>query len=217
VAPEFDRSALLREALRLRIRWVHELTARAAWELAKRLNERGHLHGASCIRHLHLDELEQLVDGGAPPEALRDRLIVETPSLPAAFRRREDGGVVAVGSGAVAVGAGGGRAEGPVYIGENPPAGSVLVVDNLSPRLASVLPNLRGLIAETGSPLSHVAILARELGIATVVAFPDAMSAFEPGESVVVDGVTGEVTKNDANVVVDLTDPVQPHAEEVTP
>ena len=53
-ASEFDRSALLREALRLRIRWVHELTARAAWELAERLNEGGRLHGADCIRHLHL-------------------------------------------------------------------------------------------------------------------------------------------------------------------
>ena len=163
------------------------------------------------------DELERLVEGGGLPAALRDRLIVETPSLPAAFRLREDGGVVAVGTGAVAVGAGGGRAEGSVYIGENPPPGSVLVVDNLSPRLASVLPNLQGLIAETGSPLSHVAILARELGIATVVAYPDAMSAFEPGESVVVDGVTGEVTKNGRTEVIDVTDPVQPHAEEVTP
>jgi pyruvate,water dikinase len=190
-----DRSALLREALRLRVRWVHELTARAAWELAQRLNAGGRLNGAKCVRHLHLDELERLVEGGAPPSALRDRLLPETPSLPAAFRLREDGGVIALDSDAVAVGAGGGRAEGAVYIGEDPPPGAVLVVDNLSPRLASVLPDLNGLIAETGSPLSHVAILARELGIATVVAYPDALTAFERGEMVVVDGVTGEVTR----------------------
>jgi phosphohistidine swiveling domain-containing protein len=191
-----DRSAMLREAIRLRARWVHELTARAAWELAQRLDERGHLHGASCVRQLRLDELEQLVEGGAPPSAWRDRMTVETPSLPAAFRLRQDGGLVALDTDAIAIGAGGGRAEGTVYIGDDPPPGSVLVVDNLSPRLASMLPDLRGLIAETGSPLSHVAILARELGIATVVAYPDALNVFVPGDSVVVDGATGEVTQN---------------------
>ena len=48
---------------------------------------------------------------------------------------RVDGGIVSVGSHTVAIGAGGGRAEGVVYKGDEPPPGSVLVVDNLSPRL----------------------------------------------------------------------------------
>jgi pyruvate,water dikinase len=193
-ADEADHAVLLREALRLRVRWVHELTARATWELAGRLDDTGRLRGRNCVRHLRFDELQRLVDGDTAPAALNDRLIAETPPLPAAFRLREDGGIVSVGSHTVAIGAGGGRAEGVVYKGDEPPPGSVLVVDNLSPRLTSMLPNLRGLIAETGSPLSHVAILARELGIATVVAYPDALAAFEPGDTVVVDGTTGDVT-----------------------
>jgi pyruvate,water dikinase len=189
-----DPTGQLREALRLRARWVHELTARAAWELAQRLRDAGRLHDAGCIRHLRLEEVHDLVEGGTAPPGLRDRLLAETPPLPAAFRLREDGGVVGVHIGTAAVGAGGGRAEGTVHHGDTPPPGSVLVVGNLSPRLAPVLPNLVGLIAETGSPLSHVAILARELGIATVVGYPEALTSFDDGDRVVVDGVTGEVT-----------------------
>ena len=206
--PEIDadhRDELLRESLRLRIRWVHELTAHATWELAQRMHDDRRLHDASCVRQLRLDELDRLVRGATPPPALRDRLVADAPPLPAAFRFREDGGIAAVGVDSVAVGAGGGRAEGTVHMGDDPPPGSVLVVDNLSPRLASVLPQLSGLIAETGSPLSHVAILARELGIATVVAYPDARNSFAPGDQVVVDGATGEVTRADRDAAVTVS------------
>src|SRR5690606_38314238 len=37
VAEPTDEAAVVREALRLRARWVQELTARAAWELGRRL------------------------------------------------------------------------------------------------------------------------------------------------------------------------------------
>lgn len=185
----------LREALRLRVRWTHELTARAAWELAERLSAAGRLHRPECARHLRLDELEVLVAGGPPPPGLRDRLLPDLPPLPASFRLRDDGGVVAVGSTSVAVGAGGGRVEGVVHRGDDPPPGAVLVVPTLSPHLASVLPRISALVAETGSPLSHLAILARELGIATVVGYPDAGTAFATGDRVIVDGISGEVAR----------------------
>jgi pyruvate,water dikinase len=81
-----------------------------------------------------------------------------------------------------------------VYIGDTPPPGAVLVVDVLAPQLASALPNLSGLVAESGTPLSHVAILARELDVAVVVGYANATTALTPGERVIVDGSTGEVT-----------------------
>ena len=73
-------------------------------------------------------------------------------------------------------------------------AGAVLVVRTLDPSLAPMLPGLRGLVAETGSVLSHLAILARELGVPTVVGVEDAVRRFGPGTEVVVDGSTGEVS-----------------------
>jgi pyruvate,water dikinase len=72
--------------------------------------------------------------------------------------------------------------------------GSVLVVATLDPGLAAHLPGLAGLVAETGSVLSHLAILAREFGIPCVVGLPGAVGRFPPGTPVVVDGTTGAVS-----------------------
>ena len=85
---------------------------------------------------------------------------------------------------------------GPVCQGtvRRPPSpGDVLVVRTLEPGLAGWLPGLAGLVAETGASLSHLAILAREYGVPTVVAVHDALGRFAPGERVLVDGATGEV------------------------
>jgi pyruvate,water dikinase len=74
-----------------------------------------------------------------------------------------------------------------------PQPGDVLVVRELSPSLAGSLPGLAGLVAETGSTLSHLAILAREYGVPTVVAVHDAQRRFPAGTRLYVDGRTGEV------------------------
>lgn len=73
----------------------------------------------------------------------------------------------------------------------------MLVVRTLDPGLAPLLPLLAGLVAETGSLLSHLAILARELGVPTVVGVADAIARFPAGTVVVVDGATGEVSRLD--------------------
>ncbi|HEX6249719.1 MAG TPA: PEP-utilizing enzyme, partial [Nocardioidaceae bacterium] len=91
---------------------------------------------------------------------------------------------------------GGGRGVGPVCQGtmHRPPSpGDVLVVRALEPGLAGWLPGLAGLVAETGASLSHLAILAREYGVPTVVAVHDALNRFPSGVRVLVDGATGEV------------------------
>jgi pyruvate,water dikinase len=92
-------------------------------------------------------------------------------------------------------GAGGGRGRGPTFIGRGvPPDGSVLVVRTLDPGIAPVLPRLAGLISETGSVLAHLAILAREARVPTVVGVDDALERFPAGTMVTVDGSTGEIT-----------------------
>jgi pyruvate,water dikinase len=86
-----------------------------------------------------------------------------------------------------------------VHVGiEVPPSpGDVLVVRTLDPGLAGLLPSLAGLVAETGSVLSHLAILAREYGVPAVVGLTGAPERFADGTWVVVDGTTGEVTPVD--------------------
>jgi pyruvate,water dikinase len=76
---------------------------------------------------------------------------------------------------------------------DDPEVGSVLVVDELRPALAPVIGRLAGLVAETGSPLAHVAILAREASVPTVVGVTGVLRALEEGKHVDVDGDAGTV------------------------
>lgn len=204
---EPDRAAVLREALRLRARWLQELTARAAWELGERLAGRGAIQSATDARGLRLPELVDAVRRGVVPADLATRAGDRAGApLPARFRltaagtvapaarpaRRRHGRPAGLGRG---TGAGGGRGSGPVHGGDGPPApGAVLVVRTLDPDLAPLLPRLGGLVSETGSFLSHLAILAREYGVPTAVGVEDAMARFPAGSTVLVDGTTGEVS-----------------------
>lgn len=193
-----DPLAELREGLRLRVRWAHELTAVVALELGGRLARRDLLARAAAVRWLTPAELEAAVAGGTAPSGVAERSRAPLPApLPSAFRLTPAGAVVPVDlGGGAGQGAGGGRALGPVAdAAAGPPRpGDVLVTRTLDPGLAAVLPGLAGLVSETGSVLSHLAILARELGVPTVVAVPGALERFPPGSVVVVDGTTGEVS-----------------------
>lgn len=199
-----DQAAVLREALRLRARWLQELTARAAWELGERLAAAGAVSGPGDVRWLRLPELVEAVRTGVvPADAAADPALRQAPPLPARFRLTAAGAIAPAvprrhrgGAGPKqGTGAGGGRGSGPVHAGSGAPeAGAVLVVRSLDPHLAPLLPRLGGLVAETGSFLSHLAILAREFGVPTVVGVDDALARFPAGATVVVDGTTGEVT-----------------------
>jgi pyruvate,water dikinase len=197
---EIDELAIGREAARLRTRWVQELSARAAWELGGRLTASGVLDAPADVRLLHLDELVTAVERRVVPESLAARELIasiESGALPTEFRLSTNGRPVAVvrpGAGR-ATGAGGGIGRGRVDQTGDPAPGSVLVVAHLDPRLAPLVPRLAGLVAETGSPLSHLAILAREHGVPTVVAHRGARDQFLPGDLVEVDGTSGEVTR----------------------
>lgn len=189
-----------REALRLRIRWLHELTALAAWTLGTRLTVAGQLVQPAEVVALDLSSLTRAVRHGAVADPASTVLVADSTPLPTRFRLASDGSPVALRSDdrrASAAGdgsaAGGGRGVGIVEQGTDPSPGAVLVVDTLDPRLAPVLAELGGLVAATGSPLSHLAILAREHGVPTVVGVPDATRRFPPGTELLVDGTSGEV------------------------
>ncbi|MGY2067848.1 PEP/pyruvate-binding domain-containing protein [Blastococcus sp. SYSU DS0619] len=184
-------AGLLREALRLRVRWLQEVSARAAWTLGERLTAAGRLGDAEQVRGLRLADLAAAVH--TPDQALRPQLEEPGEPLPARFRVSDTGRPVPVTGTSGGTGAGGGSGTGPVHHGENPPDGAVLVVRTLDPSLAPVLPRLAGLVAETGSVLAHLAILARESGVPTVVGFSGALEQFPPGTTVRVDGDTGAV------------------------
>lgn len=76
----------------------------------------------------------------------------------------------------------------------NPAPGAVLVTRTLRPGLGPLIGRLSGVVSETGSVLSHLAILARESGVPVVVGYADALEEFPEGIEVSIDGDRGEVS-----------------------
>lgn len=190
-------AGMRREALRVRVRWLHSLTAAAAWEAGRRLTQRGEVAAPEQVRDIALADLEALLGGQTAAGAAEPADTgVSVPSGTFQFSDRGLPISVRLPDGTDrSVGAGGGIGRGIVtHDPVDPAPGSVLVVENLRPELAPILPRLTALVAETGSPLAHLAILAREAAVATAVQVPDALARFAEGTPVEVDGVTGQVT-----------------------
>jgi pyruvate,water dikinase len=196
-------NGILREALRLRVRWVQEVSGRAAWELGERLAAAGDLTEPELIRHMTLEHVEAVATKRAVvvPALVTSHDHDFGAPLPAWFQLSDLGRPIRaqcaseVGGG---TGAGGGSGSGPVtYDNDDPPTGSVLVTTTLSPGLGPLLPRLKGIVAETGSVLSHLAILAREAGVPTVVGYAGATQDLPEDAIVLVDGDSGRVTIQD--------------------
>jgi phosphotransferase system enzyme I (PtsP) len=75
------------------------------------------------------------------------------------------------------------------------PENAILVARSMGP--AALLDydrkRLRGLVLEEGGPNSHVAIVARALGIPAVGEIANATGVADPGDAIIVDGSTGDV------------------------
>ena len=78
------------------------------------------------------------------------------------------------------------------------PAGTILVAKDLTPSMtAGINPaNVTGIVTELGGRTSHSAILARALEIPAVVAVNGLLDKVKDGDTVVLDGSTGEVYVN---------------------
>ncbi len=75
-------------------------------------------------------------------------------------------------------------------------AGEILVARHTDPGWIAVFSNASAIVVERGSLLSHSAIVARELGIPCVVGLKGATQWVADGETLTVDGATGEVERH---------------------
>lgn len=73
--------------------------------------------------------------------------------------------------------------------------GDILVARHTDPGWIAVFANASAIVVERGSLLSHSAIVAREMGIPCVVALKGATRWIKDGETISVDGSTGEVVR----------------------
>jgi len=93
-----------------------------------------------------------------------------------------------------------GTARGPARVVRDPrgvelAAGSILVAERTDPGWIMLFPAAAGLVVERGSLLSHSAIVARELGLPCAVSVPGCTGWIADGETIEVDGASGEVRK----------------------
>ena len=75
------------------------------------------------------------------------------------------------------------------------PKNSIVVVHDLTPSMTATIDkeNVAGVVTEVGGRTSHSAIIARALEIPAVLSMENACSIIKNGDSVVVNGTTGEV------------------------
>jgi phosphohistidine swiveling domain-containing protein len=76
--------------------------------------------------------------------------------------------------------------------------GEILVAARTDPGWVPLYPSACGLLIERGSLLSHSAIVARELGLPTIVNIPDLTRRLKDGMTVTMDAAKGTVTIHDA-------------------
>jgi pyruvate,water dikinase len=76
------------------------------------------------------------------------------------------------------------------------PSGSILVARTTNPAWTPLFYSASGLITESGGPLSHGAVTAREMRLPAVMSVRGVMALLKSGESVTIDGNQGTVMRN---------------------
>jgi phosphotransferase system enzyme I (PtsI) len=81
----------------------------------------------------------------------------------------------------------------------------ILVTDELPPSTAAQIDwtRVRGLVCDVGSPTHHTVILVRSLGVPAVVGLAGSTQLIAPGQTLAIDGTTGEVAIDPAEEALD--------------
>lgn len=184
--------------------------------LGSKLQEAGYLNSAEEIFFLEVEEVLRFVEGTATTtnlKALAEARLSEAATFPKAspdriicfdganLGRRESDAATASIDGCALTGTGAcpGKIRGRVKVLVDPNKESmegheILVAERTDPGWITVISQAKAVVVEYGSLLSHTAIVARELGIPTIVSMKGATKALVEGDLVEVDGGTGRLT-----------------------
>ena len=191
-------------------------------ELGKRLHASGCLAEPRDIFFLELNEVIGFVDGTATTADLKGLVTIRRAEferhrqMPAPADRFETRGMVLHANtfqrapAAVAIAAESetrtglaccaGVVRGPVRVIGDPRGvtlnpGEILVAERTDPGWILLFPTAAGVLVERGSPLSHAAIVSRELGLPGIVSIPGLTSWLSSGDIVEMDGAAGTVKR----------------------
>ena len=182
---------------------------RIIYESARRLQASGHLVGTADVLMLSDVELSDMLLGGdmvASEELVRRREAFEATRsgepLPDTFEGHPGVEIFAPADGPTVEGwpASAGTVRGRARVltsladGAALVPGEIIVAPSTDPSWTPLFLIAGGIILEKGGPLSHAAIVARELGLPAVLNVRGATRIFTDGEAVEVDGTAGVVT-----------------------
>jgi rifampicin phosphotransferase len=200
---------------------------RSLLEMGQRLCDVGVLEKPEEVFHLRLEELEAIEDPATLPstssgrietgagcsQAERLRAAVRTRSArreelrgvrlidpTAVFPQRDCGEALITGTPASS-----GSATGPVAVIRGPDEfsrlapGEVLVCPYTNPAWTTLFQRAAAVVADSGGPGSHAAIVAREYGIPAVMGTGVGTTTLTDGQLVTVNGSTGRVTAADTD------------------
>ena len=156
----------------------------------------------------HAAELDEPAAWRALGEAIRrtkSELLAARDRAPVWELGHDDAGQAADAAEGVLTGIPGspGTAEGPVFIVRTVddfprfPKGAVLVARTTNPAWTPLFYRAAAVITESGGPLSHGAVTAREMGIPAVMSVRGVLSMLRDGELVRVAGTAGTVTREE--------------------
>jgi pyruvate,water dikinase len=122
------------------------------------------------------------------------RIVAEKPSMP--VPRSLPGHKILINKGQIACkGVGAGK----VHFVTNDeelksfPEGAVLVARHTSPRFVTAMDKAGAIITDVGSPIGHMASIAREYGVPTILNTEIAMKTLKAGQEITVDAINGNI------------------------
>lgn len=210
LADDASRFLSLRERAKAALLVLGGEERRIIWEGARRLVASGLLDDPEDVLLLADGELEEMLLGGEPvsrEEVARRRSALrraeEDEPLPEVFEGVPGREALPDLTGDVLEGwaASPGRARGPARVmrsladGAGLAAGEVIVARSTDPSWTPLFMVAGAIVLEEGGPLSHAAIVARELGLPAVLNVKGATRAIGDGDEVEVDGTRGLVAR----------------------
>lgn len=92
----------------------------------------------------------------------------------------------------------------------NIPEGSILIAPQTSPRYVAILGRVQAIVTDVGSVTGHMASVAREFSIPTLVGTGNGTKVIEHGEEVTVDATNGIVFQGRVESILERKKPVNP-------
>ncbi|MEW2457315.1 PEP-utilizing enzyme [Streptomyces albus] len=194
----------------------------AARRIGTHLADEGVLDDPEDVFCFTADELAGALPrdaAGIAAERRAQRAEFQSLALPAHWRGNPEpvrqapaGPAAGLRTGVRGIGAAGGVAEGIVRVVHDAAftevePGDILVCATTDPSWASVLFLSGALVVDVGGPLSHAAVVAREIGVPCVVGTGDGTRALATGDRVRVDGGAGTVEVLDRAAVLTAHEP----------